>query len=121
MIPRLAVQNSIRPGSDFSPNQTVTVNGMVARAVNCGIRGKFPSSMGGTPCTAQRLATYMATGALFGAAGGLSGAGYSAEFGPVIGDDVSVDAVAAWTSNQVAIGCFKGLTNWRLTGVPRPF
>jgi hypothetical protein len=97
------------------------VTGMVSGAANCLIQGHFPSSMGGTPCTAQRLATYMATGAMFGSAGGLSGAGYSAEFGPVIGDDVSAEAVAAWTSNQTAIGCFKGFTNWKLTGSPRPF
>jgi len=98
------------------------VTGMLGGIVNCGVQQMFPRSAGGQVCTPQRAALYMATGAMFGAAGGVSGAGYSAEYGSVMEDGVSMfsDTTAAWAVNQLAISCMRGAVNGRLTGSSQP-
>ena len=63
----------------------------------------------------------MAVGAVFGAAGGVSGSGYSQEYGSVMGDNIPAESLIAWGTNQLAIGCLRGLTNQRLRGAVRPY
>ena len=82
--------------------------GLAGGLLNCTVQGMFSAALGGIACTPQRAAVYGASGAFFGAVGGISGYGVSQELGPMTTQGGNP---WAWGLNQWMIGCIKAATS----------